>query len=616
MVLRLSENVALMFLCYQFLLDRFKADDINGGLTRAILETMSLSTTLTHDKIDKTHLDKVLPRYSKRGDAKTQFYTKKILANADIADKEAAAKPEKKTEKTTAKQGDEKSTSSSAKRPAPEPVAGVKRAAATSTGDGTAQKKAATTTTKTNGVTAVPKVNGAVKKPASSSDPTKSTTSSTTAAATRKTVVPKSSGFFSNLQSAAKKPGTSNADKAATSASKPATKTTSAPKPAFSFAETMANLAKPKEEKPAAKPQKEVPPETPEEREKRLRKERRRKMHVTFKTGEDLVQIRYFTHDPQEEIGHDSSQMRDMADVGGEGRVLKQHAHMMDIDDEDDVIEVDQDLIDFTTPSLVDFSVVDREERNRNYSPYGGGVHEPESKERAVRNEYENNNLIVIYTDPGQIPPDPREPADPYNGESGPALRYFGAPDEEKYSVRAQAKKNQQYNSTLGGFDMAAFLKKQHQQQTHRQPQPQPQAAPSMPPDLMGILASIQKSAPAQATPPPPQAAPAYHQPYMGMQQPAAPPPPPAAPNPGQLDLGAILASLNANNNQQQGTYGAPNSAPMGFGQQPQMGNTGSNDDVAKIKARNPNYKTKICRFWQDGRCQKGDSCSYLHEAS
>ncbi|KAK4503916.1 hypothetical protein PRZ48_004831 [Zasmidium cellare] len=597
----LAENVALMFLCYQFLLDRIRADDFNGGLARAILETMSLCTTLTNEKIEKTHVGKVLPRYTKRGDAKTQFYVKKIMANADIADKEAASKPEPpKTDTNAAGSTDGKTTAAPAKRTAPEAVAGVKRAATTSTTEGTAPKKAAVTTTKTNGVNAVPKVNGAVKKPASTSDAAKSTASATNATTTRKTVVPKSSGFFSSLQSASKKPGTSNADKAAGPGAKPANKT-SAPKPAFSFAETMASLAKPKEEKPAAKPQKEVPPETPEEREKRLRKEKRRKLRVTFKTGEELVQIRYFTHDPQEEIGHDSSQMRDMTDVGGEGRMLKQQAHMMDIDDEDDVIEEVGDLKEFTTPSLVDFSVVDEEERKRNYAPYGGGEQQPDSKERAVRDEYENNNLIVIYTDSSEIPPNPREPADPYTGEPGQPLRYFGTP-EEKYSNRAQAKRSQQSSNATGGFDIAAFMRKQQQQQ----PQQQQPAAPPMNADVMSILASLQKAAPAQATPPPPQV-PAFGQPYMGAQQPPVPPPPPP---PAGLDLGAILASLNAGGGQQP-NYGAQNSAPMmGYGQ----GNN-NDPDVERIRASgNPNYKTRVCKFWQEGRCHKGESCSFLHE--
>lgn len=36
-VTRFGENAALLYLLYQFLLDRFKEDDLDGPLTRAIL---------------------------------------------------------------------------------------------------------------------------------------------------------------------------------------------------------------------------------------------------------------------------------------------------------------------------------------------------------------------------------------------------------------------------------------------------------------------------------------------------------------------------------------------------------------------------------------------------
>jgi len=26
------------------------------------------------------------------------------------------------------------------------------------------------------------------------------------------------------------------------------------------------------------------------------------------------------------------------------------------------------------------------------------------------------------------------------------------------------------------------------------------------------------------------------------------------------------------------------------------------------------NYKTKVCRYYKDGKCRRGDDCSYLHE--
>lgn len=76
-------------------------------------------------------------------------------------------------------------------------------------------------------------------------------------------------------------------------------------------------------------------PETAEEKKKRLRKEERRKLRVSFRADEDLVQIREFVHDPEEELGHEDSQVRDVKDTRGEGQMLKMHRDL-DVDDEED----------------------------------------------------------------------------------------------------------------------------------------------------------------------------------------------------------------------------------------------------------------------------------------
>jgi hypothetical protein len=75
--------------------------------------------------------------------------------------------------------------------------------------------------------------------------------------------------------------------------------------------------------------------ESPEEKRKRLRKESRRRLRVSFKADEDLVQVREFVHDPDEELGHEDSQVRDVGDSRGEGQMLKMHKDL-DIDDEED----------------------------------------------------------------------------------------------------------------------------------------------------------------------------------------------------------------------------------------------------------------------------------------
>ena len=127
--------------------------------------------------------------------------------------------------------------------------------------------------------------------------------------------------------------------------------TKAAPKPTFSFAATMANLQKQKEA-PPPKPEDIRKPETPEEKQKRIRKEERRKLRVSFKADGDLVQIREFVHDPEEEIGHEQSQMRDVGDSKGEGQMLKMHKDL-DLMDEDEDYEPPEEMEpmpDWTTP--------------------------------------------------------------------------------------------------------------------------------------------------------------------------------------------------------------------------------------------------------------------------
>ncbi|KAK3112768.1 hypothetical protein LTR53_010607 [Teratosphaeriaceae sp. CCFEE 6253] len=610
----LGQNQSLMFLCYQFLIDRFKQDDLNSPLPRAILELMSQFTTLSQSTIEKTHLEKVLPRYIKKGDAKTQYFAKRIVSNA-VADVDATpiAAPEVKKPVSTTKTGTAPTTSGKGANPGA--VAGVKRSASNA-GEGAATKKLATAT-KTNGAASAANPTSVVKKPAVGSAAVKVVPAAAPLTKTKPTTAKPS--IFSGLQSAGKKPGTSI--KAGTPAqatgTKPAERKT-APAPVaakFSFAETMANLAKPKEDKQAStKAEKQLPPESAEEKTKRLRKEARRKLHVSFKIGDELEQIRYFTHDPDEEMGHDDSQMRDVSDVGGEGRMLKLHADMMEVDDEEEKEVVAEKLISFTEPRPIDFSVIEEDERNRNYVQCGGKL-KPESAERAVREQYEANTLIVFYADEKDIPPNPREPTDPSDSESTSSRQEFGTP-EEKFAVRAMQNRAMRVQRQFEVAqrpppDLATFS----QFASHPQ-QPPPAPVPGSL-DISKLLASLGPSIQQPQPQPPPMMG------YPGMAPAPAPPmhqyqPPPPPPLGQTIDLSAILAAIGSQQQQ------APPMAPGGYGPvgyQPQMGQPtmgGGQFDVgndAWQHAREQrNYKTKVCKYWQEGKCQKGQACTYLHE--
>jgi hypothetical protein len=184
-------------------------------------------------------------------------------------------------------------------------------------------------------------------------------------------------------------------------------------------------LSKPKEEA-SAKPVDDGPPETDEERAKRLRKEERRKLRVSWKPDEELTEVRLFTHDPDEELGHDDSMMRDVGDVGGEGRMLKLHKDLDD-DDEEDGAGREESLHPYTTPKgmcspllfgwniiintilEIDFGVVEADERNRNFLKRAG-TQVPKSPEKLAQDHRETTTLAVFYTSPADVPNSPKEP--------------------------------------------------------------------------------------------------------------------------------------------------------------------------------------------------------------
>lgn len=77
----------------------------------------------------------------------------------------------------------------------------------------------------------------------------------------------------------------------------------------------------------------------------------------------------------------------------------------------------------------MDFSLIEREERDRNCSTRGGLV-EVKSQERAIQEQRELSTLMVVYTSIADIPPSPRETSDPYTGEHSEELS-FGPPNEK-----------------------------------------------------------------------------------------------------------------------------------------------------------------------------------------
>ena len=427
-----------------------------------------------------------MPRFEKRGNEKTASWAKKIIVEAEKVTKTKAEGVAKdKPAKDTAKEIIKAESTGSPKTKI-EPVAGMKRQREGPTTVGQPAKKinpgslaVAATSKQANVVT---------KRTVSNSGADAKAISSTVAASKTKgqQVQAKPSSFFSSLQSAAKRPGASKAstasvldrDKSTTEKKTIASSANAAAnKPAWSFAETMANLNKSKEPEPTAKPKPNSPPETPEERAKRLRKEERRKLRVSFKPEASLVEIRIFERQDEELADRDNN-VRDVDDKGGEGRMFKQHMDTVDIEDDDDYSpEYDEvTLIDFREPSFIDFSAVEKAERERNYAPYGGGELKADSPESIIQEQHERNTLMVFYADRADIPPCPREPANPYTGEVPNAVN-FGPPPPEILQ-RAEAVKNSlitQQSPAPMVPDVSALLKALGGAQSQQQAQPSPQ---------------------------------------------------------------------------------------------------------------------------------------------
>lgn len=222
------------------------------------------------------------------------------------------------------------------------------------------------------------------------------------------------------------------------------------PRPAFSFGDIMADLDKQKEAK-SAEPAEDRPPETEEERKKRLRKEARRKLRVTWKPDAFLTEVRLFTHDPEEELGPGDHSQGEAGDIKGEGSVLKLHRDLDDMEEEEDGGIREEHLSDYSEPSgtlgsnqiteypltvlEIDKGEMPSDERSRNYIKRGG-TQEPSSQEKQAQEHREATTLMVFYTSAADIPPSPKEPPQLTAEEPTTDVTAFGElPDHIKVNI-------------------------------------------------------------------------------------------------------------------------------------------------------------------------------------
>ena len=311
------------------------------------------------DVLEKTKLDKLLPKLVKRGDEKVQSLAQKVLDKSGIGSSKPSSDG-KPSQTQTAKSSTIAKSAPDGTRSS-EDISSLKRPRDNESSNVLPNKRQA------GAESIVPNSTKSIPKPVSGLEKRRQQAAKIDSKAGPKAAPPvtvpekvktnhiaaKPSAFFSSLQSASKKPGTGKTSlplgkgkdgKDSTNLdTKGAGTAASASKPAFSFAETMANLNKSKVDAPS-KSEETRPPETTEERKKRLRKEQRRKMRVSFKADDELVEIRTFEHDPEEELGHDDSMVRDVGDNRSEGQMLKMHKDLDLMDEEEEDYEPTEEL--------------------------------------------------------------------------------------------------------------------------------------------------------------------------------------------------------------------------------------------------------------------------------
>ncbi|KAF2003743.1 hypothetical protein P154DRAFT_428519 [Amniculicola lignicola CBS 123094] len=638
----LGQVKPFLYLCYQFLANRFKVQDYDGGLPTAIYEILARCVgTLTTETLEETKTIKALNSMRKGANERTKALIQQII--------DGAAANSKKAKPSTPPQDVEQKT---LKRPQTDgPLA--KKVKTSESVSSTKRAPIAMPPKTVSTPTNVPQQKRPGEKPAAV--PVKA-----------RQVVNKPSSFFSTLNVPSKKPAAAPvvATPKPTTQSKSTVSTVKEKKPAttakpsFSFAETMAQLLDPKKETTASpKPEKQLPPETPEEKAKRLRKESRRHLRVKFRPDSALVSIRIFHHEPEEDLDHDDNLVRDAGDIGGEGRMFKQHKDMEFDEDEDE-----PELRPWIEPTVVDFSRVELEERQRNYEPYGGGKLQPTCPDKEANQLREKGILMVIYSRHSSIPPSPREPTESNEPPPKPVIE-FGPPPQlvldrspkqdtppAPVDVNALQKLFAQYAVPTGStpqaavsqtsyappqvpvvpFDASLFenLRKLQEQAPPPAPVSAPPVLPPMPPvpvglpaglDLTALLAQLQPPTGAASYPPPPPGwptfPPSFAQAFQQPQQPAPTgfyeqPQQPATAGfykqqqPAQYEQNFSGGNKRARDDSSErgGGYGS-------FKKQKPRGNQN------KFDGDRP-HKVVPCKFFQEGKCTKGDSCTFIHDRS
>jgi hypothetical protein len=369
------------------LIECIKTEDFLGKLPKAVFSLLAKFQNMSDALLKKLKFDSITKRWNKKGDDETKKAITTILANTTEA-KEKAAKVKKEAQQAE----DSKPLRDKIEQSKQKTIDPVKAA--------------------TN-------LSNPAKRPhdgdGASSKPTKKFASDIagTPSSTPKPPPPKrpTNLLANNLLGISSKP-----------AAKPVPKKREPSPPTESkLGALLAQIAEPVKppKAPEAKP---LPPETPEEKKRRERKESRRHLRVKFKDGPDLEEIRLFKHEQAEDEGRQDDMLRDAHDERSEGMMHKQRvSENMDLAMEAEDDDYDPEDVTFEErpyPNLVgiDFTNLDKKTAFGPTYATRGGEKTVTTPEQQAQERREALELMVVYTDPKDIPPSAKEPP---HGDTG-----------------------------------------------------------------------------------------------------------------------------------------------------------------------------------------------------
>ncbi|RMZ79616.1 hypothetical protein DV737_g3319, partial [Chaetothyriales sp. CBS 132003] len=526
----LGENQWTMSALYSFMLDRVSAGDLDSPLVTSILKLAVNFNTLDDAKLETVKWTKILQRLTKKSTGEAKDLARRIIASA------AALTAKKQAEGARSSPGVNGDAQSGVKRPRDAeggqlpPRKTVVKPSSKPLALQNAERRRVLEKEET------------AKKARESKEAAGQANGTPASAVSKpKVTLPTKSNPIASLMSASKKPGTSNAERAAAAKDKapgapPIKKDTgkrdspprSATVPARvqpSFMGILSDINNKKKDVKTTTPD-EFANETPEQKAKRLRKEARRKLRVSWKSDSELVETKLFTHDPEEEIGHEDSMMRDAGDTMSEGEMLKRKMAMTDLLDDDE--EDDDGSEDsYSPPSEIDFSPILERDPTADITSNGikfGGPVRADSASRAAQDQFEVATLMVVFDGKSDRPITPKEAPEDGDDENFQPCVDFGDPDDkvrqrERDILQARQAPAPGFDLSTGGAltDLQSILSKL---QAGQQAQPAT-ATPSFGSNLAALVDSVHK---AQQRP----------QPYSLAAQ---------APNSGQIDIAAILAA-------------------------------------------------------------------------